>query len=532
MERVETGSGSVNPDQIPSGLGWANPALYGTIGEGSDQTAINAAIVAISALGGGTVYLPDPIYTLTGSITLLDNVTIRGAGKRRTVVQATTGVSTAVFLASSGATVANAEICHLTIDGGWAEDALAIHGVQITNGSNPNVHDCRLTNLGRGGIVFQGFGAGLGTLNGIATDNELDGIGLEDGSTGFGIWFKDASSDGIAARNTLTNIMGGMGIGGSGSTDWPFRTRVVENNIQMAPSTTGFEAIGFTHECWYTVIANNVIEDSQDNGISASCGYSSVTGNTINNTQNHGIYTEGPFTVISGNFIRNVGQDGLASTYGGVAINGNALGTRGHHCQAIGNIVVDDQAVSTTGYIVKIHTSNGNNSVAFNVGSGFSQASAYGDNYDTTDILVDMNEHTTSISLERIFLASIGPFESNGLISLSGETQTTGRHYFGPTFNASSGQANFQTNLISRPQRIAKQSVITGVDQTADFDQWHDKDANVLARVTIAGQARFQSLGVSNSAAATTLGTVTDKIEIFDAAGASLGFLPVYDAIT
>lgn len=40
------------------------------------------------------------------------------------------------------------------------------------------------------------------------------------------------------------------------------------------------------------------------------------------------------------------------------------------------------------------------------------------------------------------------------------------------------------------------------------------------------------NLGVGNSAAATTLGSVTKKIEIFDASGSSLGFIPVYDAIT
>lgn len=39
-------------------------------------------------------------------------------------------------------------------------------------------------------------------------------------------------------------------------------------------------------------------------------------------------------------------------------------------------------------------------------------------------------------------------------------------------------------------------------------------------------------IGVGNSAAATTLGTVTKKMEVFDAAGASLGFVPIYDAIT
>ena len=39
-------------------------------------------------------------------------------------------------------------------------------------------------------------------------------------------------------------------------------------------------------------------------------------------------------------------------------------------------------------------------------------------------------------------------------------------------------------------------------------------------------------IGVGNSAAATTLGSVAKKIEVFDAAGASLGYLAVYDAIT
>jgi len=39
-------------------------------------------------------------------------------------------------------------------------------------------------------------------------------------------------------------------------------------------------------------------------------------------------------------------------------------------------------------------------------------------------------------------------------------------------------------------------------------------------------------LGVNNSAAATSLGSVAKKMEVFDAAGASLGFVPIYDAIT
>jgi hypothetical protein len=39
-------------------------------------------------------------------------------------------------------------------------------------------------------------------------------------------------------------------------------------------------------------------------------------------------------------------------------------------------------------------------------------------------------------------------------------------------------------------------------------------------------------IGAGNSAPATTLGTVTKKLEVFDATGNSLGFVPIYDAIT
>lgn len=51
----------------------------------------------------------------------------------------------------------------------------------------------------------------------------------------------------------------------------------------------------------------------------------------------------------------------------------------------------------------------------------------------------------------------------------------------------------------------------------------------------IEANAKFTAingLGVGNSAAATTLGTLSKKMEVFDAAGASLGFVPIYTTIS
>lgn len=52
-------------------------------------------------------------------------------------------------------------------------------------------------------------------------------------------------------------------------------------------------------------------------------------------------------------------------------------------------------------------------------------------------------------------------------------------------------------------------------------------------RLGVAGKlAASEGLGVGNSEVASTLGTVTRRVEIFSETGASLGFIPVYDAIT
>lgn len=63
-------------------------------------------------------------------------------------------------------------------------------------------------------------------------------------------------------------------------------------------------------------------------------------------------------------------------------------------------------------------------------------------------------------------------------------------------------------------------------------------DGVVVDGITVAGKnangVRLDTgkVGVGNSAAGATLGTVVKKVEIFDASGTSLGFVPVYNTIT
>jgi hypothetical protein len=69
-------------------------------------------------------------------------------------------------------------------------------------------------------------------------------------------------------------------------------------------------------------------------------------------------------------------------------------------------------------------------------------------------------------------------------------------------------------------------------DSSTDFDARLILSGDDTLQVTGAKLVAAEGLGVGNSAAATTVGTVTRKMEVFDAAGSSLGFVPIYGTIT
>jgi hypothetical protein len=68
---------------------------------------------------------------------------------------------------------------------------------------------------------------------------------------------------------------------------------------------------------------------------------------------------------------------------------------------------------------------------------------------------------------------------------------------------------------------------IITTDVSATGDGSFDGELRAVGKVVAE-----DGLAVGNSAAATTLGTVIKKTEVFNAAGVSIGFVPVYDTIT
>ena len=84
--------------------------------------------------------------------------------------------------------------------------------------------------------------------------------------------------------------------------------------------------------------------------------------------------------------------------------------------------------------------------------------------------------------------------------------------------------------LISSVTTLSELAFVSGV--TSAIQTQLDAKAP-LANPTFSANIRVVgNIGVGNSAAATTPGSVVKKIEIFDASGTSLGFIAVYDAIS
>jgi hypothetical protein len=94
---------------------------YGAKGDNatSDTAAINAAITAANAAGGGVVFMPPGTYYNTGTIAMKANVVLLGSGRQATVIRcaaaATVGVS--IYGTDTANHLYYAGIEHLTLDG-------------------------------------------------------------------------------------------------------------------------------------------------------------------------------------------------------------------------------------------------------------------------------------------------------------------------------------------------------------------------------------------------------------------------------
>jgi hypothetical protein len=157
-----------------------NVKSHGALGDGvtDDSVAIQAAIDACSAAGGGTVFLPEGTYVLDAKVDLEGGVDIRGAGRGSTKVLVTQDLALGVREGAFTATIDNDNI---TIEGISFEDETEKNRlVSFTECSHIKVRGCSFANASiAGGIshvltIFHASGASADYTDFLIEDNYFE----------------------------------------------------------------------------------------------------------------------------------------------------------------------------------------------------------------------------------------------------------------------------------------------------------------------------------------------------------------------
>lgn len=371
---------------------------FGARGDGAadDAPSIQAAISAATAFGGAQVYFPPGVYRVGTRITLASNVDLVGAGRKRTVIRAMAGVSTAVLIGLGGSAVSAFDIRYLKIDGDYSSSALGLNGIQITNGSDVLVRGVEVTNVGKTGIQFStstgcdaqgcrisytgqsradiGFGVlwdggdncsvracrfvacnGMNvggnsnatncTVDGNTMDHTLcpsttvSGAGQTPGVSGT-LSVVDTTAFPPQGTLSVAGMTGALLYTGKTATSFTGCTGATGTAANGGIARNGYESVGFTSGCTGWVVRGNRSIRSGDNGISASAAHCIVEGNWIDSPQFHGILLGGDHCVITGNWIRNPGQI-TANLYSGFRVTDGSNSIVSH------NRFYDDQGSPT-----------------------------------------------------------------------------------------------------------------------------------------------------------------------------------------
>lgn len=384
----------------------------------TDSTvAIQAAITAASAAGGGCVYFPSGLYLAgtTSNITMQSNVSLVGDGpssKIKLAASSTIAASTSLFAASSET---NILIENLYFDGNRANQVNLVGLLRINGCSDVDIRNNTMVDCNNVCVYFVNGGSRLSCCNNIMTDSNgtniklghenkdvvIDGNILTDtgaysahadgfimsrfGTTGqenisitnnvisaptgsgavLGVWLR--SGNNISIAGNVINAPDVVGIqvqAEAAMTGLSITGNVLDclSSISMLDSSAGKDISKIT-------ISSNELFGVNSTAVSISPSFAStfselaVTGNNVNATMNSssdkGIQITSEGAVISGNTINMTGStagDGISVLSDLVTITGNNVNMGGVGSRGI---ITFGSYNNITGNIVKGTTSYG-----------------------------------------------------------------------------------------------------------------------------------------------------------------------------
>jgi parallel beta-helix repeat protein len=338
---------------------------YGAIGDGvaDDRAAIQAAINAASAAGGGTVFLPPGTYalatknTVSGkhALTVHSNTRILGSGIGSTTVVARADLVQDTPLIDL-LNVSRVEIAHFTIDGNNARFAGGGHtpedeGIHSSGSSDLWFHHLRITRTGQDAIDCDNCDRILIT-DCILEDNWGCGVHLIGGVTAT----NDATVKGCIFRNNALDRI--LIAGAVGDDAAALDSRGARVTVIGCVFTGNARGVTF-HNGAGRVLSGCVIIQPVDRvgvWLRAESSYTLIQGCYISaeGASGRGILMDSATrATIAGNRIRCVGTRGIDITSGAnITVSGNSFtGSKVFNCRAIQVNSVMDQPASIPGRI-------------------------------------------------------------------------------------------------------------------------------------------------------------------------------------
>lgn len=521
-----------------------NVTEYGATGDGTtdDTVSIQTAIDAAAADGGGIVYLPPSAngYLMDSDALAITTpgITLRGAGGSATRIFLGPNFTAATMVNITGA---NCAVIDLAFEGTDSDpvnnpvaDCIRVVGVRRTR-----INRCTFFYINGWAIQLQSTAASsLSNPRGTV----IDQVYLSECAGG--VRFFGDTTQGFQMNCQLTNMQAsftGVASGASANLDvilvedaWDV---LIDNTIAWMSFGTG-SSLHIKGDCAATFVQNFdglgsedgpcVLIESDAGGfpqnvqitggviqqgtiglqVTGTARHIRVDTSRIINNQTHGISIENTVSPVylTNLFFSTSGQGAAGSNYD-INWTGTAQGVV-ERCYFASPIT----AIGVAGVQQSVNIAAGEevtfNNVSF-AGSGAAAANWFTNLPDAVLLAGTHGRYNFRTRVDFTDQIAAQPSASSGTVF---SANVAGTDAFDRLRILGSGQIEIGSGAAARDTNLYR----AAANQLKTDDML----------ITVVG------LGVGNSAAATTLGSVTDRIEVFDAAGASLGFIPVYDSIT
>lgn len=273
---------------------WVHDSALGEV-VGGDITANLQK--AVNAPNIHTIKIPSGKHKIkTVTMDKIAGKKIVGAGRNLTQLDYDKSATQVPFLVTSGSNSHRSTLQGFAVNMDWKSGDPERNAFQVSNAMLMDYIDLLIVNAGANGILHQSAAVkdnpkGLDGSSIRFRDVDIDGAGLADKTTGFGIQLKGNVNDVSMFGLRVKGVKGGMGVGGvfdAAAGAGPSRVSIEGSSIGTAESTTAFEPIGFTKGCDNIIVRGNHLW-SFDNGTSLSGSGCLFEGNTVYQGWNFGV---------------------------------------------------------------------------------------------------------------------------------------------------------------------------------------------------------------------------------------------------